>query len=141
MQKRKTISATNNLRADSVFKGKLITFNANPTLQMVERDSLLQKTEFVRHMDWGMNTNLQKVFDLILQVGVNGDWRGDQMLKRVFVFSDMGLDQVSFNHRVTDHQRFRATLVPGTQKGVALVNGFSKNMTTLITIALYFTIQ
>ncbi|KAB5564793.1 hypothetical protein DKX38_004847 [Salix brachista] len=65
----------------------------------------------------------EKVFDLSLQVAVNGDLRGDQMLKREFVFSDMELDQVSFIHR-----RFRATLVPGAQKGVALVNGFSKNM-------------
>ena len=55
------------------WKGKLITFSQNPMLQMVEGDSLLQKTEFVMSMDRGMNTNLYKVFDLIFQIIVNGN--------------------------------------------------------------------
>lgn len=137
------------------WKGKLITFSQNPMLQMVEGDSLLQKTEFVRSMEWGMNTNFQKVFDLILQVAVNGNLREDQMIKRVFVFSDMEFDQASCNPWETDYQviarKFtekgygnvipeivfwnlrdsRATPVPGTQKGVALVSGFSKNLMKL----------
>ncbi|CAK7336083.1 unnamed protein product [Dovyalis caffra] len=137
------------------WKGKLITFSANPMLQMVEGDSLLQKTEFVRSMEWGMNTNFQKVFDLILQVAVNGNLREDQMIKRVFVFSDMEFDQASCNPWETDYQvivrKFsekgygnvipeivfwnlrdsRATPVPGTQMGVALVSGFSKNLMKL----------
>jgi len=137
------------------WKGKLITFSQNPMLQMVEGDSLLQKTEFVRSMEWGMNTNFQKVFDLILQVAVNGNLREDQMIKRVFVFSDMEFDQASCSPWETDYQiiarKFtekgygnvipeivfwnlrdsRATPVPGTQKGVALVSGFSKNLMKL----------
>ncbi|KAJ6703220.1 hypothetical protein OIU85_029215 [Salix viminalis] len=137
------------------WKGKLITFSENPTLQMVEGDSLLQKTEFVRRMEWSMNTNFQKVFDLVLQVAVNGNLREDQMIKRVFVFSDMEFDQASCNPWETDYQviarKFtengygsaipeivfwnlrdsRATPVPGTQKGVALVSGFSKNLMKL----------
>ncbi|KAJ6414785.1 hypothetical protein OIU84_003744 [Salix udensis] len=137
------------------WKGKLITFSENPTLQMVEGDSLLQKTEFVRRMEWGMNTNFQKVFDLVLQVAVNGNLREDQMIKRVFVFSAMEFDQASCNPWETDYQviarKFtengygsaipeivfwnlrdsRSTPVPGTKKGVALVSGFSKNLMKL----------
>ncbi|KAJ6923320.1 hypothetical protein NC652_016841 [Populus alba x Populus x berolinensis] len=39
---------------ENPWKGKLITISQNPMLQMVEGDSLLQKTEFVMSMDWGI---------------------------------------------------------------------------------------
>ncbi|XP_059633469.1 uncharacterized protein LOC132276171 [Cornus florida] len=141
--------------SEEPWKGKLITFSANPKLQMVEGEDLRSKTNFVRRMEWGMNTNFQKVFDLILQVAVNGNLSQDQMIKRVFVFSDMEFDQASSNPWKTDYQvitnKFtqkgyglsvpeivfwnlrdsRATPVPADQKGVALVSGYSKNLMTL----------
>lgn len=141
--------------SEEPWKGKLITFSENPTLQRVEGENLMSKTQFVRRMEWGMNTNLQKVFDLILQVAVNGNLKEEQMIKRVFVFSDMEFDQASLTPWETDYQAIvrkfgekgygncvpevvfwnlrdsRATPVPRNQKGVALVSGFSKNLLTL----------
>ncbi|OIW16581.1 hypothetical protein TanjilG_02787 [Lupinus angustifolius] len=137
------------------WKGKVITFSENPELHLIEGDSLELKTQFVRNMDWGMNTDFQRVFDLILQVAVNGKLKEDQMVKRVFVFSDMEFDTASVNPWETDYQAItrkfnekgygsavpqivfwnlrdsRATPVPATQKGVALVSGFSKNLLAL----------
>lgn len=137
------------------WKGKLITFSANPKLQWVEGEDLRAKTEFVRGMEWGMNTDFQKVFDLILEVAVNGKLTEDQMIKRVFVFSDMEFDQASAQPWETDYQAIvrkfgakgygncvpeivfwnlrdsRATPVPRNQRGVSLVSGFSKNLITL----------
>ncbi|GAV71475.1 DUF2828 domain-containing protein [Cephalotus follicularis] len=141
--------------SEEPWKGKLITFSQNPTLQMVRGDSLRQKTDFVRRMEWGMNTDFQKVFDLILQVAVNGNLKEEEMIKRVFVFSDMEFDEASSNDWETDYQcivrkftakgygnavpeivfwnlrNSRATPVPQTQKGVALVSGYSKNLMKL----------
>ncbi|KAH7835188.1 hypothetical protein Vadar_023672 [Vaccinium darrowii] len=141
--------------SEEPWKGKLITFSKTPTLQMVLGDDLRSKTDFVRQMDWGMNTDFQKVFDLILEVAVNGKLTEDQMIKRVFVFSDMEFDQASSRPWETDYQAIvrkfgekgygscvpevvfwnlrdsRATPVPRNQKGVALVSGFSKNLMTL----------
>ena len=37
-----------------------------------------------------IDTDFQKMFDLILQVFVNGNLKEDQMIKIVFVFCDMG---------------------------------------------------
>lgn len=42
------------------WKGKLITFSNNPTLQIVEGENLISKVEFVRKMEWGMNTDFQR---------------------------------------------------------------------------------
>ncbi|OMP02538.1 hypothetical protein COLO4_11011 [Corchorus olitorius] len=139
--------------SDEPWKGKLITFSANPELQMVKGDDLKTKTHFVRYMKWGMNTDFQKVFDLILKVAVEGKLKPEQMIKRLFVFSDMEFDQASTSRRwETDYQvivrKFKAkgygesipqivfwnlrdsmaTPVPGNQNGVALVSGFSKNL-------------
>lgn len=141
--------------SEEPWKEKLITFSENPELQVLEGDSLRSRTDFVREMEWGMNTDFQKVFDLILQVAVNGNLKPEQMIKRLFVFSDMEFDQASANPWETDYQVIvnkykekgygsvvpeivfwnlrdsRSTPVLGTQKGVALVSGFSKNMLTL----------
>ncbi|KAK4339220.1 hypothetical protein RND71_040682 [Anisodus tanguticus] len=137
------------------WKGKMITFSENPKLQIVEGEDLRSKVKFVRDMEWGMNTGFQKVFDLILKVAVNGNFKEDEMIKKVFVFSDMEFDQASANPWKTDYQTIvrkfekkgyrncvpeivfwnlrdsRATPVAANQKGVALVSGFSKNLLTL----------
>ncbi|CAI9106082.1 OLC1v1005140C1 [Oldenlandia corymbosa var. corymbosa] len=141
--------------SDEPWKGNLITFSTNPSLQRVQGDSLKAKTNFVRRMEWGMNTDFQKVFDLILQVAVKGNLKEEEMIKRLFVFSDMEFDQASMRPWETDYQtivrKYRekgygncvpeivfwnlrdsmATPVPGNQNGVALVSGFSKNLLTL----------
>ncbi|KAL2469711.1 Uncharacterized conserved protein UCP015417 [Abeliophyllum distichum] len=140
--------------SEDPWKGKLITFSANPELQEVKGDTLKAKTEFVRNMDWGMNTNFQKAFDRILDVAVEGKLSEEQMIKRVFVFSDMEFDQASEKPWETDYQAIqrkfrekgyqnvpeivfwnlrdsRATPVMANQSGVALVSGFSKNLLTM----------
>lgn len=138
--------------SEEPWKGKLITFSQKPQLQIVKGESLKSKTEFVRRMEWGMNTDFQKVFDVILQVAVKGKLKADEMIKRLFVFSDMEFDQSSLNPWETDYEAIvrkyrekgygecvpeivfwnlrdsRATPVPANQPGVALVSGFSKNL-------------
>ncbi|KAF8113313.1 hypothetical protein N665_0051s0008 [Sinapis alba] len=79
------------------WKGKVITFSENPQLHLVTGSSLREKTEFVRQMDWGMNTDFQKVFDRILEVAVENNLTNDQMIKRLFVFSDMEFDSAVGN--------------------------------------------
>ncbi|PKI43167.1 uncharacterized protein LOC116199001 [Punica granatum] len=135
------------------WKGKVITFSESPQLHLIEGDDLAAKSRFVRHMEeWGYNTDFQKVFDLILKVAKNGKLSSDQIVKRIFVFSDMEFDQASRNPWETDYQvikeKFRkagyedvvpqivfwnlrdstSTPVCKDQDGVALVSGFSKNL-------------
>ncbi|RZC49939.1 hypothetical protein C5167_018368 [Papaver somniferum] len=75
--------------------GKLITFSDNPELQTIEGDTLRSKTEFIKKMQWGFSTDFQKVFDQILQVAVEGNLKEDQMIKRLFVFSDVEFNQAN----------------------------------------------
>lgn len=141
--------------SEEPWKGKVITFSANPQLHLIKGDSLLAKIEFIKQMEWGYKTDFQKVFDQMLQVAVEGKLTEDQLIKRVFVFSDMEFDQAcGSNSWETDYQviqrKFRekgynrvpeivfwnlrhSSSVPvvARQSGVALVSGFSKNMLTI----------
>ncbi|XP_021810753.1 uncharacterized protein LOC110754062 [Prunus avium] len=138
--------------SEEPWKGKVITFSGNPQLHLIEGDDLRSKCEFVRRMDWGMNTDFQKVFDLLLQVAVNGNLKPEHMIKRIFVFSDMEFDHASSNSWETDYEAIQrkfkekgyenavpqivfwnlrhssSTPVSKTQPGVALLSGFSKNL-------------
>ncbi|RWV91029.1 hypothetical protein GW17_00046712, partial [Ensete ventricosum] len=142
--------------SEEPWKGRVITFSESPMLHRIEGESLLEKTRFVRTMDWGMNTNFQKVFDKILEVAVAGRLPAAGMVRRVFAFSDMEFDMASPNPWETDYEAIRrkfeesgygeavpevvfwnvrgtstSTPVVSTQKGVALVSGFSKNIVKL----------
>ncbi|CAL5395235.1 unnamed protein product [Camellia sinensis] len=140
--------------SEEPWKGKLITFSEKPRLHKIKGESLISKTEFIERMHWGESTNFQRVFDRILEVALKGKLGEDQMIKRLFVFSDMEFDQASQNDWETDYKviqkKFRrkgfqnvpeivfwnlrdslATPVPSDQKGVALVSGFSKNLVKL----------
>ncbi|PHU00135.1 hypothetical protein BC332_29922 [Capsicum chinense] len=72
-----------------------------------ERERLSQKTNFIRKMDWDGSTDFQKLFDKILEVAVRGNLREEQMIKRLFVFSDMEFDQASASPWDTDYQVIR----------------------------------
>lgn len=136
------------------WKGHVITFSALPELHLIEGRDLRSKTEFIRNMNAGFNTNFQKVFDKLLEVAVSEKLSEDDMVKRVFVFSDMEFDQASSDPWETDYEaierKFRgcgyekvpeivfwnlrdssSTPVTANQKGVALLSGFSKNLLTL----------
>ncbi|KAL8172273.1 hypothetical protein V2J09_024077 [Rumex salicifolius] len=139
--------------SEEPWKGKVISFSSTPQLHLIEGDDLKSKAAFVNYMDWGMNTDFQKVFDQILTVATKANLTADQMIKRVFVFSDMEFDQASSRPWETDYMVIekkykekgypvpeivfwnlrdsRATPVTENQKGVALVSGFSKNMLKL----------
>ncbi|XP_026461065.1 uncharacterized protein LOC113362785 [Papaver somniferum] len=137
------------------WKGHVITFSEIPQLHKIEGDDLRSKTTPVKRMAWGESTDFQKVFDLILKIAVDGKLKEDQMIKRLFVFSDMEFNESRLDSAANDWEtdyeviqnKFRengymnvpemvfwnlrdssSTPVLGQQKGVALVSGFSKNM-------------
>ncbi|KAK6914078.1 Uncharacterized conserved protein UCP015417, vWA [Dillenia turbinata] len=81
--------------SEEPWKGRVITFHEDPQIHRIEGDTLLSKTKFVREMDWGGNTDFQKVFDRLLDVAVAGRLSEEQMIKTIFVFSDMEFDSAA----------------------------------------------
>ncbi|KAH6608481.1 hypothetical protein Trco_001827 [Trichoderma cornu-damae] len=81
--------------AEHPFKGKFITFHSHPSIQAVDAtQSLYEKVQQIKMADWGMNTNIVAVFeDIILPSAIENQLKHEDMVKRVFVFSDMQFDE------------------------------------------------
>lgn len=75
------------LYPESQFYRKFITFSSNPTLQAVQGDTLRDRIRNLQTADWQMNTNLQKVFTLLLDQSTLQD-HPDVVL----ILSDMQFD-------------------------------------------------
>jgi len=79
-----------------VFKDAFITFSESPTLEVV-KGNLKQRYEQMRDANWGYNTNLEKVFDLILNQAIKNNLSQDQMPEKVLIISDMEFDSAVKN--------------------------------------------
>jgi hypothetical protein len=90
------------------FADHFITFSDTP--QLVKIDPKLTLIESVRVMekaDWSNNTNFRSVFlDLILPAAKKANLPPEEMVKRIFVFSDMEFDEA--NDRFGDYYSYRS---------------------------------
>ncbi|KAJ3048134.1 hypothetical protein HK097_010852 [Rhizophlyctis rosea] len=116
----------------------------------VEGDTLKKKICNVQQMSCIMTTDFQKIFNMILQRAQEHEVPADQMIKTIFVFSDIHYDQADPNGQRTDHQIIKKKFedagytlprlvywnlnspktVPVTagEKNVCLVSGFSRQL-------------
>lgn len=78
---------------NGIFHNKLITFSQNPNfITFEDSDSLEDKIDKIVSADWGMNTDLEAVFDLILKTAVEYHLPESEMPEVVYIVSDMELD-------------------------------------------------
>ncbi|KLJ12424.1 hypothetical protein EMPG_12542 [Blastomyces silverae] len=75
------------------FGGRMITFAEDPKIHIIKGSSLAERVTNVRDLPWGNNTDFIKVFrDLLLPLAVENKVPPEDMVKTVFVFSDMQFD-------------------------------------------------
>lgn len=77
------------------FANRLITFSESPQWHIVRGETLKNKVSSLKGMEWGMNTNFLKVFQLILNIAVEKQLRQTDLPDTLFVFSDMQFDLAS----------------------------------------------
>ena len=77
------------------FGGSFITFSSHPSVERIDLNATLQqKYNTLSRADWSMNTNFVAVFeDLILPMAIKNKLKQEDMVKQIFVFSDMQFDQ------------------------------------------------
>ncbi|EOA81646.1 hypothetical protein ACJQWK_10884 [Exserohilum turcicum] len=94
------------------FGGGFITFSSTPAYVSI-KDSSTGLVEQVRHMensDWGMDTNFVAVFeDIILPMAIANKLKQEDMVKQIFVFSDMQFNQACQSEHVwtTSYERIK----------------------------------
>uniref|UniRef100_D8PPY1 DUF2828 domain-containing protein n=2 Tax=Schizophyllum commune (strain H4-8 / FGSC 9210) TaxID=578458 RepID=D8PPY1_SCHCM len=138
------------------FDAGFITFSSEP--QFVELDltrkSLAELVTEMSGADWGYNTNFSAVFlELLLPLAKKHAVPKEEMIKRIFVFSDMQFDEAygqgdwetnydaiarAYEDAGYDAPEIvfwdlsmatqRTVEVEATRKGVALMNGFSAGL-------------
>lgn len=91
------------------FGGAFITFSARPTVQQVLlTETLQEKYQQLSKSAWGMDTDFVAVFEkLILPMALTNKLMQEDMVKRVFVFSDMQFDaaQTTDTRWTTSYER------------------------------------
>lgn len=128
----------------------VISFSREPILHKLNQDSLLGKVQSISRMEWGMNTDLIKVFNLVLQL-----CDGPRRIKKIFIFSDMQFDQATTENEQTHFEIARAKFaaagmelpqiifwnlrgvtdnfpVTSNQNGVVMLSGYSPALLTAL---------
>jgi hypothetical protein len=75
------------------WNGSFITFSDHPKVEHIDSSlSLSERASKLSNADWGYNTDYNKVFNEILVAAKRNKLQPEEMVKRVFVFSDMQFD-------------------------------------------------
>jgi len=79
-------------RNTGTFKDYFMTFSTTPELVKIHGNDLQEKINNISQARWGGSTNIQAIFDLILQTAVKNNAALSEMPSKVFIISDMQFD-------------------------------------------------
>lgn len=74
------------------YKGYFITFESNPHFIEVEGEDFVEKVKNMYNAPWGGSTNIEKAFDLMLQVAIRNNLSQEDIPKNLIIISDMQID-------------------------------------------------
>jgi len=80
-------------RNKGAFANTYMNFSANPKLITIKGNNLREKIKFIQNDDWGLNTNLEAAFDLVLKTAVKYKTKKEDMPTSIVVISDMEIDE------------------------------------------------
>ena len=87
-------------KAHGPFANHFITFSARPELIEFEGVDIVDKFNRAIRADWGMNTNVKAVFDMLLRIAQSKHVKTEDMPTRIYIFSDMEFDDcVTFSDK------------------------------------------
>lgn len=130
-----------------IFKDAFVTFSSKPKIQILKGD-LYQRFRQLDNAEWGMNTDLNAVFSLILNSAVRENLPENEMPTSLLIISDMEFDSCGHLSNLDSLREMysragyklpsvvfwnvngRLNNIPATinDKGVALVSGFSPSI-------------
>ena len=89
------------------FKDSFITFSRQPQIiKFNEDDTLLEKLKNLEAHNIAENTDIEKVFDLILNTAIENKYTQSDIPDRVVIISDMEFDTQYGSHRFPDSYNF-----------------------------------
>lgn len=80
-------------RGKGPFQNHFITFSGNPELVEFNGIDIYDKFYRARQADWAMNTNIEAVFNLLLNTALREGVKKSEMPETLYIFSDMEFDR------------------------------------------------
>lgn len=135
------------------FQNHFITFSANPKLQKIQGKNIKEKMDSIEKSQWDMNTDLYKVFKVLVETAVGNSVPKEEMPETIYIISDMEFDAATGDK--TNHEAilelFKDTdyLIPNlvfwnvdaknkqvpvtkNEQGVVLVSGLSASIFKMV---------
>ncbi len=142
-------------RNTGVFKNHFITFSENPQLVEIKGEDIFEKVRYCHDYNEVANTNIQKVFELILNAAKKNNVPQDELPKKLYIVSDMEFDYCAEDASLTNFEyakklfkeagyilpevvfwnvasRNRQQPVTKNEQGVALVSGCTPKLFSMI---------
>jgi len=92
--------------SNGIFNNRLITFEEDPKFHTIPTTAktLLDKINNLRSMSWGGNTNLYKVFDIILEDAKKNNLSQSNLPNQLIILSDMQFDNINIDNKKTQFE-------------------------------------
>lgn len=71
------------------FHNHFLTFNSVPSLEKVQGNNIVEKARNLSDSSWGGSTNVEAVFQLLLDTAVENNVPQEEMIAKVYIISDM----------------------------------------------------
>ena len=143
-------------RNSGKFKNHFITFSEKPQLIEIKGSDIVEKVNYCRRFDEVANTDIQKVFELILNTAVKYNLPQNELPETLYMISDMEFDYCVDNAEITNFDyakklfsengyelpkivfwnvdsRHRQQPVRQNEQGVILVSGTSPRIFEMLT--------
>jgi hypothetical protein len=79
-------------KSSGPFANHFMTFSSRPTFVEVEGVDFCDKVYRMAQADWGMNTNVEAAFDLMLDTAIRNKCSQDEIPQNLIIISDMEFD-------------------------------------------------
>ena len=89
-------------RNKGAFAKHFITFSNEPNLVKILGGDIYHKVSFCMSADWGMNTNIQKVFELVLNTAIKNHVPQFELPSTIYIISDMEFDACTQDAEATN---------------------------------------
>lgn len=90
-------------RGKGPFANHFITFSNNPELVKFEGVDIVDKFWRARNAHWEMSTNVEAVFDMLLDTAIRHRTPADEMPETIYIFSDMEFNRCLKTPQSTDN--------------------------------------
>ena len=95
-------------RNRGAFHNHFITFSMNPRLVEIKGADIVEQVRYCRSFNECANTDLRKVFELILQAAVENRLSQDELPSTLYIVSDMEFDACAKDASVTNFEMAKA---------------------------------